>query len=77
MCTALARTPHLLLVGAQQHAVDLALVPEAKPMALANGKPQVDAISRPGAARRFWAGNDLIQNPPVWKDRVRRYFSDI
>ena len=24
-----------------------------------NYKPQVDAISRPGAARRFWASNDM------------------
>jgi hypothetical protein len=67
------RTQHFLLLGSIALSSP-ALAAEPKPTANATGKPAAEAISGADAAKSTAASDEMIQNHPARKNRVRHTF---
>jgi len=67
------RTQHLLLLSSIVLSGPV-LPAEPKPAANANGKPETEAISKADAARSTGANDEMTQDRPSRKARVRYTF---
>jgi hypothetical protein len=67
------RTQHLLLLSSIVLSGPM-LAAEPKPPANADGKPGAEAISGAAAARSTGANDEMMQDRPPRKDRVRYTF---